>query len=93
MSKYLIIPKGNEKPFQKLLLTPWNGIDAIEIASGDFIIGEVCIPELIKSPVNITISNKEVSAKTELLKYPLADETTIVFKIYETIEEPIIIEK
>ena len=40
MSTYIVIPKGEEKPFQKVILDWHTGIDAIEIKDGTFIIEE-----------------------------------------------------
>jgi hypothetical protein len=86
MSKYLIIPEGDEKPFQKLLLTWHTGIDAID-AKDCFILNEEAFKLLDNYPTKtVSIGEVQVIAKDALKIYPLKDEKDIIFTT-EQIEE------
>lgn len=81
MSKYYIIPRGSEKPFQKLILNSYTGIDAIETEDGNFILNEEAVELLDNFPYKmVTINDKEVIAKDSLKAYPLKAEKNIIFK-------------
>lgn len=90
MSRYYILPKGDELPYHQLKITWFSGLDPVEIASGDFILNEEAVKLLDSYPSKtVTVDEKEVNAKTELQKYPVKEAKDIIFKIYE---EPVIIE-
>jgi hypothetical protein len=81
MEKFIIIPKGQEKPYQKVMLNWYTGIDAIETADGNFILNEEAVALLDKFPgFKVTIADKEVIAKDTLKAYPLKAAKDIIFK-------------
>lgn len=88
MSKYYIIPKGEEKPFQKLLLNAYTGIDAIESEDGNFILNEEAVKLLDNFPgKTVTVNETEVIAKDTLKAYPVMEAKDVVFKVVITEEE------
>ena len=98
--KFVIIPDGQQKPFQKVMITWFDGIDAVQIKSGEWIIAESDYKRL---PATLTVTKTEIidlksvevvyNVKTELSKLPVVTLDKTDFKI-EAIEiEPIIIKK
>lgn len=99
--KFVIIPDGQEKPFHKVLITAWDGIDCVQIKSGEWIIAESDFKRL---PETLTVTKTEVvdlkevdvvyNIKTELSKLPVKILLPTDFKVAEAIEiEPVIIPK
>jgi len=91
--KFVIIPDGQEKPFQKVLITAWDGIDCVQIKSGEWIIAESDYKRL---PASLTATKTEIVAlketevvyniKTELSKLPVKILLPTDFKEAEAME-------
>lgn len=94
--KMAIIPDGQQKPFQKVLLSWHDGIDCVQIKSGEWIISESDYKRL---PETLTVTKTEVvdlkavevvyNIKTELSKLPVKILLPTDFKIAEIEIEPI----
>ena len=95
--KFVIIPDGQEKPFQKVLLTWHDGIDAVQVKDLTWVIAESDYKRL---PVTLTVTKTEIvdlkstevvyNIKTELNKLPVKILVPTDFKVVEAIKiEPI----
>lgn len=88
MDKYIIIPTGEELPFQKVILDWHTGIDAIEIKDGTFVIDEK-VYNLLKEKYcdrTVSIKDKEETIESFLSKCSIIDEKNIIFKTEESIK-------
>lgn len=81
MSKYYIIPRGSEKPYQKLILSWHTGIDATEVKDGNFVLNEEAVELLDNYPEKtVTVNKTEVIARDILKTYPITDIRDVIFK-------------
>jgi hypothetical protein len=87
MEKYLIIPRGKETPYRKLLLAWHTGIDPVVLANGDFILNDGCL-DLVKNypEKTVTVDAKIVTIENALKVYPLKNASEIIFKVEAQIE-------
>jgi hypothetical protein len=84
MEKYYVIPKGSEKPFQKLILNWHTGIDAIEASDGNYILNEEAVKLLdIYPEIFVNIDEKSISVSEEVVKFEIKELKDIVFKTTE----------
>jgi hypothetical protein len=70
--RYVLIPKGSEKPYQKVLLAWHTGIDAVETEIG-FILNEEVLALFNNYP-------EKLSIKQALMGYPLKESKDIIFE-------------
>ena len=93
MTKAIIIPDGQEQKFRRILITPFDGIDAVQLKSGEWFINESDYKRLSE---NLTVTKTEVkdskpteatyNIKTELSKLSIRTLTKTDFKETEMIE-------
>ena len=94
--KFVIIPDGQQKPFYKVLITPFDGVDAVQVKDLTWVIAESDYKRL---PVTLTVTKTEIvdlkstevvyNIKTELSKLPVKTLVPTDFKITEIEAEPI----
>ncbi len=74
----VIIPRAEAHKYRKILINWHTGIDAIELADGDYFISEECLNMLTDD-----FEFKKIKIKTELMKLKIKKLKEIDFKVYD----------
>ena len=95
--KMVIIPDGQQKPFQKVLITWYDGIDAVQLKDKTWCISESDykrLPANITKEVEVSKDNFVIyNVKDELSKLPVKTLVPTNYKVAEAMEIEKIIPK
>jgi len=76
----IIIPKDQAYLFKQVNITHWDGIDAVEIKDGSFIISKSDYERLPKDICRLDKLDNSVCLKTKLVKYTIKNITVADLK-------------